>query len=73
MKKTMKTKIVLALLMSGAVCMSGIYGAQAQDITINGNEEYNEVSLTGDGNTVTISNVTQEMMRLLPVLVLEIT
>lgn len=60
MKKTMKTKIVLALLMSGAVCMSGIYGAQAQDITINGNEEYNEVNLSGDGNTVTISNVTQE-------------
>lgn len=60
MKKTMKTKVVLALLMSGAVCMSGIYGAQAQDITINGNEEYNEVNLSGDGNTVTISNVTQE-------------
>lgn len=59
MKKTMKTKIVLALLMSGAVCMSGIYGAQAQDITINGNDEYKNVNLTGDGNTVTISGVTQ--------------
>lgn len=65
MKKTMKTKIVLALLMSGAVCMSGIYGAQAQDITINGNEEYKEVNLIGDGNVVTISGVTQNSDRVI--------
>lgn len=65
MKKTMKTKVVLALLMSGAVCMSGIYGVQAQDITINGNEKYSEVNLTGDGNTVTISGVTQNSDRVI--------